>query len=475
MLKRLIGYKELIVLLAVVIMLRLPSLFEPYWYGDEQIYLTIGQGVRKGLVLYRDITDYPNKPPLIYLLAAVVGSVFWFKFMLLLWNMVHVMAVNWLLKQMWGDKKWLVWGGNVAFILLTSLPILEGNIANGEIFMTMPVTLAMLLLWKQQYFVAGLMFALGFLFKIPVAAEVVAAILIFWWFKNKLIDRGLVSFGLGFGIPIVMVLLIWQAMGVGPIELAKNAVGSAGYVSAWQSRWLSLPGRLGLVVIGSGIVYGLRKRLGAGLVLGVTWLMWALWGATLSGRPYPHYFIQIVVAVIITLGATLAGREKRLRVMVGGVGLALVAVALVVLKVKPYPVGAYYANWGKFLTGQKSFSEYVAWFDRRMPRNYALAYYLKAHTSPEEKIYIWGNQPDVYVMAERLPVGRLVASFHVEDLQAYGATMEWLKQNPPAYVVMMADEERGFEELKYWVDKYYVEVEKIDEAKVYRRLPTWQN
>src|SRR3989344_2111111 len=116
----LVKYEGLIILLAATVILRLPSLFEPYWYGDEQIYLAISQGVRKGLVLYRDITDYPNKPPLIYLLAAAAGSVFWFKFMLLMWNAMHVVVVNLLLKKLWGDKKWLVGAGTAVFILLTS-------------------------------------------------------------------------------------------------------------------------------------------------------------------------------------------------------------------------------------------------------------------------------------------------------------------------------------------------------------------
>ena len=75
-------------LLFAVFFLRLPSLFEPYWYGDEGIYLTIGQGLRQGLVLYRDI--YDNKPPLIYLLAALSGSLFWFRFILLVWSMMTV-------------------------------------------------------------------------------------------------------------------------------------------------------------------------------------------------------------------------------------------------------------------------------------------------------------------------------------------------------------------------------------------------
>jgi len=42
-------------------------------YADEDIYLTLGQGLKKGLVFYRDIHD--NKPPLLYVMAAVAGNV----------------------------------------------------------------------------------------------------------------------------------------------------------------------------------------------------------------------------------------------------------------------------------------------------------------------------------------------------------------------------------------------------------------
>lgn len=450
----LVRNEGVVVLLAVTVLLRLPSLFEPYWYGDEQIYLAIGQGIRKGLVLYREITDYPNKPPLIYLLAAAAGSVFWFKFMLLAWNMIHVVVVDRLVKSRIATG---------AFILLTSLPMLEGNIANGEMFMSMPVTLGMLLLWKVQYFWAGLMFALGFLFKIPVAADIAAAGLIFWVWRHNF--KGIISFGLGLGLPIAVVLGVWYGMGVAPMDLMKNMLGSSGYVTAYP-----LAPRLMLVTGLSLGVYLARNKLGPKMVLGITWLMWALFGATLSGRPYPHYFIQIVVPVIVTAGAIAADRANRFRVAAGGIALILVATALVILKVRPYPVLAYYANFGQWVIGQKSFTDYVANFDRRMPRNYELAYYLKTHTSPEERIYIWGNQPDVYVMADRLPVGKLVTSFHVEDLQAYQDTMGWLKQDPPAAVVIMADEPRRFEELKYWVDQDYVEAGTIGEAKVYKKL-----
>ena len=52
--------------------LRLPSLIEPYWYGDEGIYQVIAQAINHGHLLYRDIWD--NKPPLLYLVYAAANS-----------------------------------------------------------------------------------------------------------------------------------------------------------------------------------------------------------------------------------------------------------------------------------------------------------------------------------------------------------------------------------------------------------------
>src|SRR3989304_10019309 len=74
--------------LSIVFILRIPSFFEPYSYGDEMIYLTLGEAIRRGIPLYSGIHD--NKPPLLYILAAIAGSLFWFKAILTLWLLVTI-------------------------------------------------------------------------------------------------------------------------------------------------------------------------------------------------------------------------------------------------------------------------------------------------------------------------------------------------------------------------------------------------
>ncbi|MDD3679859.1 MAG: hypothetical protein PHX72_03335, partial [Candidatus Shapirobacteria bacterium] len=105
----------LIILLFVLLFFRLPSLFEPFWYGDEGIYLTLGQSIRQGQVLYRDIHD--NKPPLLYWLADLSGTVFWFRFILLVWMMGTTVAFFKLTEKLFKQKK-LVLFLTTIFVLL---------------------------------------------------------------------------------------------------------------------------------------------------------------------------------------------------------------------------------------------------------------------------------------------------------------------------------------------------------------------
>ena len=88
MLKLVNKYKYFLFLAIIFLFLRLPSLFEPYWYGDEGIYLVLGQGIRKGLTLYTQIHD--NKPPTLYYLAAIGQTVFGFRLLLMIFMALTV-------------------------------------------------------------------------------------------------------------------------------------------------------------------------------------------------------------------------------------------------------------------------------------------------------------------------------------------------------------------------------------------------
>ncbi|MBI2010503.1 MAG: glycosyltransferase family 39 protein [Candidatus Chisholmbacteria bacterium] len=479
--------ESLILLVAVVIWLRLPTLFEPAWYGDENIYLTIGQGIRKGLVLYKDITDFPNKPPLIYLLAAAAKNVFWFRLLLMVWQVVGVIWWFLLVRELLPKRWWAWWVSTLIFVGLTATPVWEGTIANAEIFMMMPVMAGMWLLVRGfrkkgawvHFLGAGVLFGLGFLFKIPVVAEIVAAVVAFWILRKEKVagmvraftDMRLYIFGAAVLLPIALMLLFHWSQGVAPQELLFNATGSTGYVSVWQRQeglaaWLTLATLPARAVALSGVLLVLlllRKRLRFAVILTVTWFSLAMFGALVSGRPYPHYLLQVVPAFSL-LAALMVGWRMRLAEWLVVLGILL----LFVSAHNRFGFGhgnvvGYYHNFWRYISGQVDQGTFYNSFDGRMGRNYAVAKYLRERTRPDERIYVWGTEPDIYVLADRLPVGRLTTSFHVEDLNEYERLAEELSMVLPKYVVLMENEPRPFPQLDRLVQARYMPVEELSQ------------
>src|SRR3989337_991757 len=144
----------LFILLIIVFVLRIPSFLEPYAYGDEMIYLTLGEAIRRGIPLYSEIHD--NKPPLLYVMAAIAGNLFWFKALLTLWLLTTVFIFWKLTEVLFPQNRRAQKIATIIFALLTTLPLLEGNIVNAELFMIGPIILAFFLLLTQKLSVRNL-------------------------------------------------------------------------------------------------------------------------------------------------------------------------------------------------------------------------------------------------------------------------------------------------------------------------------
>ncbi|MDZ7586514.1 MAG: hypothetical protein U0946_02055 [Patescibacteria group bacterium] len=477
MLKKLITWIEknegLILILLLVVILRIPSLFEPYWYGDEGIYLVLGQAFRKGLVFYRDIHD--NKPPLLYLLAAISGNVFYFRLMLMIWFGAGTAAFFKLMQVVLPKKKLAWYGATLAMIILTTL--FEGNVANAEIFIVLPVILAMLMVVNktQHWFGVGLLFSAGFLFKVPAAFDFAALIIWLMMFeKNSL--RKILAMGFGFILPILGTIIYYGVAGGLEPYVRSALLQNIGYLTSWQPGQTSA-GQGGLMqraVIIAGylvIFYPLAKKFkfSKWVNLSVIWFLLAMFGALLSERPYPHYLIQPVVPGTILLALFIYSRQKWLKLVIVTLGI-LSGWWWYQIKFWGYPMVPYYINFAQYITHQKSLEEYRNYFDPRVNQTYRLGEYLKKTTLPQDRVFIWGDEPGVYALAERLPVGRYTVAYHVVDFDGYKATMlAWGKQ-PPRVVLVMDYEKRPFKEMELILATDYILAGKIDQARVYRLL-----
>ncbi len=485
----------IILVLLLVIVLRIPSLYEPYWYGDEGIYLALGQGLRKGLVFYRDIHD--NKPPLLYLLAALASNVFYFRLMLMVWFGAAVVVFFKLMQVLFpkNNKAWYV--STLAMIGLTT--ITEGNIANAEIFIVLPVVTGMLVVYqeirkrkKEQKLVkwlgAGLLFSIGFLLKIPAAFDLASvAVWIMFFEKNNLkevfkglVDKKVWMLMFGFLVPIGLSLIYYIKVGAGERYLRSALMQNIGYLSSWSTGEHSTSGfssQSGLMIRAGLLVVALvgfwlvakRTKLLSGAKLVVIWFLFGLFGSLLSERPYPHYLIQIAVPGAILVSYFLLAKDKIMRLVVLGVFL-IAGFYYVQVRFWHYPIVAYYKNFVDYSMGKKSLHDYRAYFDWRVNQTYKLAEYLRVKTDEDDRVFIWGDEPYVYALSKRLPVGRYTVAYHVVDFNGFEETIEAFDKHDPKVVMVMKYEKRAFPELDRRLATDYVLVSEIDQALVYHRV-----
>lgn len=475
----------LFLLVGFVIVLRIPSLFEPYWYGDEAIYLTLGEAVRQGLVLYRDIFDH--KPPLVYLLAAIGGSLFWFKFILLVWHAASV-VLFWKLVEKFFVKRKAVLFASVIFALLTTIPLLEGNLVNSELLMAGTTIAAFFILFGEKLtvsklFGAGLLLSLSILLKVPSVFDFLA-ISAFWVYtiytKRDLLKVGRNIFFVGFGVllPILASVVYYWSQGALTQYIDTAWSRNFTYISRWSSpdvSFLATIAQVGfkvrafifLVVL--FLLFVFRRKFDQIVLFSSLWFMFSLFAALLSGRPYPHYIIQVVPSLSLLLTLLAFGRE-RVRFLPLPF-LLLFLFTLVFYKFGYYPTFSYYENFLSFVMGQKDRQAYFEYFDKKTTVTYKLAEMLMTRTAKDERVFIWGTMPELYALSRRLPPGRYVTSFHISDFDGFGETIQALGNKPPRYIIVIHNEQTDFAEFFDFLQRNYIFLETVGEASVWK-LPS---
>ena len=476
--------KLVIILAFLILILRLPSLFEPCWYGDEGIYLTLGQGVRQGQMLYRDIHD--NKPPLLYLLAAVAGNVFWFRFILLLWMLATTLLFFKLVEEIFPKKTRIQSLLTITFVVLTSIPAFEGNIANAEIFFIGLIIAGFWTFLKKKHFWAGFLLGLSFLFKSPplfdFGALVVFSLLAAFNqkdLKNSL-KRVILPMVGGFLLPLLITIIYYSSKGILPHYIKSAFLLNLPYLSSWgSSRGSILDSGLfqrGLILLALLVsAFWQRKKLLRRplVLLAFLWLSFSLFGALLPGRPYPHYLIQVFAPLLILLAVMIVNfsfliKEKILFILI--LPIFLIPLSFWAYDFYAYPTLDYYQNFAQFTLGQKDKDEYYCWFDDRVNRNYQLARFIKDTVPENERIFVWGNEPCVYALSRHLPVGRYTVAYHIIDFDGYGETMEAMKNSRPL-VVVLAPFDHIFSDLNSFLGENYLRVKIIDKMQIWYRRP----
>lgn len=471
----------LILVLALTLVLRIPSFFEPYSYGDETTYLTLGESIREGKILYKDIFDH--KPPLLYFIAAAAGNLFWFKAILAFWSLVTIVLFWKLTVALFADKPKLQKAAIIIFALLTTLPLLEGNIANAENFMIgLSIAGFLILLTKtlnfRNIFFAGVLFSLATLFKVPALFD--TPVIVFYWLitsnlrEIKKISLRTLYLGIGFLFPILLTFIWYALRGAFDDFFKWGFLINFTYISAYRPSDADLPFiqknlpliiRGLLVLAGVFLTYLARRKISNQFVFLTIWLFFTLFAITLPERPYPHYILQaaaplsILVAMLFTLGTI----EQTLVIL----PLTVFFVVPVYYKFWYYSTSAYYQRFLEFAQGRVSKDQYLSNFGSHIPRSYKIAEFVMGITSGKDEVFVWGPESQtVYALSRTTPPIRFVANFHIRDYSSQEEVFKILLNKKPKLIVLLPNS-ANFPELNAMLDETYVLADQVDGAEVW--------
>jgi Dolichyl-phosphate-mannose-protein mannosyltransferase len=449
----LLDHASLLILPAICllpIILAAPFFNEPF-EGDEGVYGTIAQGILKGEVPYRDLFDH--KPPLIYLWYVFSFQVFGEsvvapRFMsALVWSLTTIVVYKQALLLFGRD---MARGAALVFALSAGLVLLQAN-ANTEAFMLLPLTLSLYALTRglhsdnaRWFLAAGVFGAIAVFTKQIGGLNLAAGALVLGAYclrrsGFRLAFRQVLALCLGFGLAAMLGLIPFVLLGAlndfiyanwtynrlyateEPLNLHRVARDVEGlrffFIAAGPLVLLSI----------LGLLSTLRERRWEGLLLGA-WLVGGFSGIFLSGRAFPHYYVSLLaVLAILTPAGAVALRMPSLssRVFTGMVLASALLCVTVNLNVYLQPTPE---------------AKHSARFARTQPeiqnRSPDLGAYIASITGPDERIYNYGREAQIYFYADRLPAGRFLynRSFFLDPPTMVEAVAE-LSETKPKVIV----------------------------------------
>jgi 4-amino-4-deoxy-L-arabinose transferase-like glycosyltransferase len=403
-----------IIFLAIVI--RLPSIVHPQAIDSEAMYSVVANEIVDGGRPYVDAVE--RKPPLLFWTYAGIFKVAG-KFN---WKALHFVALVWTLCAMAG--LYLVgrelFDRNTGLIAALFYSVFQPwwtwkNLAfDGEMLMNLPIIWAWAIAFRRsssrvrpELFPTGALLCAAFLLKQPaaIAAVPLGIYLLLPSYRasrsltrtNSTIQAAMLTAG------------FFAALGLATIVLWKQGIlHDAFYWTIadhdlphvfWQKGIVNTLIFLGAclpLVIGATMACRGKDEIWAGKTAERTALLGLLAasaiGAAAGARFYPHYYVQLIPPLALLAAPYYARLWSRMIrtphwFLRPGVTYAWLALTIIVFSIK---------HW----TGLEP---------RRVPSE--AGRYLSAHSSSDDRIFAWGQSPEIYLDAHRRPACRYITTF----------------------------------------------------------------
>jgi len=428
-----------LVLAGLLLLIRLPSLVQPMG-ADQALYAYVGERVRNGGLPYRDAWD--QKPPAVHFLYAGLRSIWSSDAVVPAADIAAAAATAWLLYRLGTALGPAATGPAAALIfLLLSNPAFTrlGGIrlrSQCETFIAVAVTAALYLLARNRkvnssaaVFAAGALFGVAFTFKYNAAVFAVAGVAVLWLLR-KLSFSDLVRLSAGFCVPVLAVVAIFAiGSSLRPLidatilynleysgETYASAMAPARYLLSFpverarvDALWTL--GGAGCILLLMGSL-GNRERL-----IPVVWVAAACASIAINGsRSLPQYFVQANPALALAAGA---GALLVWTWMKNGLGptaryIAIPAALIVIVavwRVNQFPKLVEQTVFdARHALGGITRDAYLARYDDDRKFSAlgaaALGDYLRAHSAPDDRVYVFGFTCAAYLEANRTSASR---------------------------------------------------------------------
>ncbi len=409
-------WKAVIAIVLLTVVTRLPSVLHPRAIDDEAIYAVVANEIVEGGKPYVDAVE--RKPPLLFWTYAgvfeVAGEYNW--------RALHVVALLWTLATMGGlyvigrelfDRP----TGLTAALLASvfgSFATWKNLAFNGEIMMNLPLVWAWAIglgrshsRFRPELLAAGALLGTAFLLKQPgaIAAVPLAIYLLLPSYRRSrgrakgesVAQAAILTAGFLGALASVATILAYQGIlrEASYWTVADHTVPHVfwekGIMQSLSFAAICLPLLIGtaLALRGEGDLWADKtaERIALFGLLGASMI-----GAAAGARFYPHYYIQLLPPLVLLAAPAYAAvwRQKvQPRWWMPGplimqTWLALTVVAFFVL------------HWQGLAA-------------RRQPT--VAGRYLAKNSAPNDRIFVWGQFPEIYLDAGRRPASRYIATF----------------------------------------------------------------
>ena len=433
------------------VILRLPSLIEPVWYADEGIYEVIANAMHNGRVLYSQVWD--NKPPLLYILYFLTGNLFGIKLLSILFGIGEVYFFYKITKLLFNRQKSILIS-TILFTILLGSPFIEGNIANAENFMILPILVSFYILLRKNSLQindgiwAGIFFFIALLLKFVAVFDLIVWVI--WASIHEAWGKG-VHTSLRFKKSVIYMVGVLTLLGVvtagvlllfGILGDFYNAVfvGTISYISEKNTAGLSnslLIIKIILLFALTWAIFLYRKKLSKETMFILLWTNFSLFNVFFSQRLFLHYLLLLAAPFSLLVGSVIDSLGKKRLI------LSLITVICTILIWLSFTfyhrTFEYYGNYFQFVFMNKNIDSYQRFFDKDTPRNYEIARIISS-TMKDKNILVWSDGGEIYALLGGSPFGKYVVAYHMLFYKsAYDETKALFEKSKPDVIVEVTE------------------------------------